>query len=99
MRYKAFKYGEYFAGIIIAYKQKKGLFVIFKECTDIKNLEWCVNLESDSGINIGSILEFEEDVFCEIVKKKGQSYHIRFLNAVSNKSAAWITQNILLSPN
>lgn len=99
MRYKASKYGEYFAGMIIAYKQKRSLFVVFKECVDIANFEWCVKLESDSGITIGSILEFEEDVFCEVVKKKGLSYYVRFFDKVSDKSIAWLTKNMILNPN
>jgi hypothetical protein len=99
MRYKALKYGEYFAGIVISYKKKRGLFIVFKECVDVENYEWIVKLESDSGISTGSILELEEGVLCEIVKKRGLNYHIRFLNKESDKSSFWISQNIMTNPN
>ncbi|NTV59843.1 MAG: hypothetical protein HGA77_00855 [Chlorobiaceae bacterium] len=99
MRYKALKYGEYFAGTIISYKQKRGLFVIFKECIDLENYEWSVKLETDSGIMPGSILEFEDGVLCEIVKKRSSVYYLRFLKKESDKSSIWIAKNIMASSN
>ncbi|TLU83117.1 MAG: hypothetical protein FDX30_08610 [Chlorobium sp.] len=95
MRFRALKYGEYFVGQVLVCRHKRGLFVIFKECVDAKHDEWCVRLESDAGINTGSILQLEEGVLCEIVKKRGTIYHARFLKTVSEKSRAWIEQNLM----